>query len=368
MKPVRGSATSGGAWSPVWLAVVAASLGTLSGCRSSSDGAGADDLTDAPALVQAEAQAPLPLELGVVPGRPWARRACTDAAEPDVLACVGGVAITEAMYEHTRAAAPADEAPRATLQRLIDAELLAAAAADAGLWRGWLRDELAATLAQRTLVRAIEEGVTEERVTAADVEFAFKNAAIRSRYKRVEAFYVTDAQFLCCKGDWRQCLKREEAQACIDEHASLARGLYDALQADPPASAEQMEARVKQLALEQFPGFSVASLTFYYDRSKPYSEQKGYDLMVQPFAEAVVKMQPETVSEPIRTPYGWHIPRLNTLLPARDFEASDPEVRADVARNILPMIRQREVMRFAGNLVRKLGARLYPDRLETAAR
>lgn len=303
------------------------------------------------------------LPAGPIAQRPWARQACRpDRGSPGELACVNGVAVTVADYERVRGDYPREATPAQVVEALVQAELLAGAAAAEGLWGPWLQPALRVALAQQWLRRSFEPAHTAEKIAPADIALAFRNPTIRVRYHRHTAYFVTDVQMLCCSGDWRQCNARKDVAECIERFAPAAARLHQLLSLDPPASGPELEARVAALR-EQFPDATTAVVQFYYDKSKSYDQQEGYDLMVEPFSLAVVELQPGQLSAPIRSPFGWHIARLDRLEPALRGKPEDPTVRDDIARNILPLVRQRDLQKELFARMAELGVRIHYDRL-----
>jgi peptidyl-prolyl cis-trans isomerase C len=291
---------------------------------------------------------------GGLPALP-APLACAAPLGPDLLACVNGRAVTRAAYAAAAPHYPAGTPPRAIVQALIDEQLLVNAAVKAGFWRDDLRDDADRALAGQLLVRAIDRTVTVDRIAAADVAEAFKNPQVRLRYEHATGYYVTDVQLLCCSGDWRQCQKRDEVRVCIEQNEAQARRLHQRLAADPPRSPAEMQGRVAALRGE-FPTAAVAQVEFWYDKSKTYEQQKGYDLMVREFALPVVELQPgQLAPAPIRTPFGWHIPRLDQVKPAERRTPADPAVHREIAEHVIDAVREREAQRFVFELFRRYG-------------
>ena len=107
-------------------------------------------------------------------------------------------------------------------------------------------------------------------------------------------------------------------------------------------------------------------MQFYYDKAKAHDQQRGYDVVVEPFAAAVTAMQPGQLHPPIRSPFGWHIPYLARIEPARHQTWKDPEVRSEVARNIVAPVREREAERLGFELMKQAGVELFFDRLDPA--
>lgn len=315
------------------------------------------------------------LPQGPIAGHPWATEPCQPGQlGPDELACVAhpdphgqpgqqGVAVTRARFEAVRSSYPPGTPGKDIVRALVDEELLARAAAEKGLWSQWLAPQQRQAMAARLLVKTQEEALTPAQIADRDIQTAYKNPQIKLHYDHAAAYFVTDVQLLCCKGDWRQCEKREEVRDCIEKTQPQAQALYRILTAQTPSTALELKARVAALG-GQFSLAAVADVEFWYDKTKPYDQQKGYDLMVKEFAVPVVEMQPGDLGVPIRTPFGWHIPRLNKIDPAIHKPWNDPAVRQDIAVHILNAVREREVQHYLATLLAKSGAQFFYDRLE----
>ncbi|MCX7673932.1 MAG: SurA N-terminal domain-containing protein [Thiobacillaceae bacterium] len=88
------------------------------------------------------------------------------------------------------------------------------------------------------------------------------------------------------------------------------------------------------------------------------------DMMVKPFADAVFAMQPGEVRGPVETEFGYHIIRLDKVIPGSrlGFEV--------VKNDILQELRQQEAQRRFAEVADRFGNLVYeqPDSLEPAAR
>ena len=73
----------------------------------------------------------------------------------------------------------------------------------------------------------------------------------------------------------------------------------------------------------------------------------GVGMMVPPFEEAVIAMQPETISAPVQTQFGWHVIRLNEKrvlgVPTLD------DVRADLADELNQLAIEAEISELMEN-------------------
>jgi hypothetical protein len=273
------------------------------------------------------------------------------------------VPITRAQFDAAWQAAPPASRAREVLQSLVDAEVMAQAAARDGGWRDpqlavLLRQRMAATLLDRHVAT-----ITPAAIADSDIAQAFHNPQIQPRYDHVDAWYTIDAQLLCCSGDPRQCAKREEVQSCIDNLAAQAQAAYAALRQPPPQSPDEMWARTRVLG-DRLTDLVPAEVHFYYDKAKAHDQQKGYDVVVREFAEAVVSLQPGQLHPPVRSPFGWHIPYLSKVDAATHKTWRDADVRAEIAAHIVDPVRQREAQRFSFEAMRRHDVQFFYDRLE----
>jgi hypothetical protein len=295
--------------------------------------------------------------------QPWAPAACVPGQlAKDVLACVDGVPVTRADYDRVVDAYPAGTAPAAIVTALVDAELLAAAARKDKLWGQWLLPSHAQAMVRAYLRDKFELNYTWEDVAQGDLQRAWRDWGIRIRYVREPSFFATDAQFLCCSGDWRKCAIDQAAIKCIDEFAPKAQALYEILKADPPASPLEMKGKVYAVG-HNFPRATIVDVDFYYLPDVPHDEQvgRGYTVMVESYATAVTALKPGEISKPIRSPFGWHITRLDKILPQLKGKVTDPHVRKEIAENILPLVRRRDSQRHAYELMKRRNVGVFFD-------
>jgi len=327
-----------------------------------------------PTVIAASTAAP---PAGPVAGAPWAASPCDPRAplakgtgKEAVVACVQGkagqgVAITAADVERAFAAYPAGTTAKQVVAALVQAELLAQAAAAAGGWQASLWPVGHQRMAQLLLDQEAAK-ITPDKVQEADMKVALADPAIKLRYNRAPSYFVTDAQILCCTGDATQCNKREEVQKCIADRKPEIDAVWTFLQANPPASAEEMTGLL-QADVARFPHVAIAPVDFYYDKTKSYDKQGAHDLMVPEFAMPVSTLLPGQIHPPIRTPFGWHVPRLDRFEPAVHRPLTDPAVRDEIARNILIPVRGRDLELFAVEQMKGRGVEIFFDRLDTAA-
>ncbi|MEF3167953.1 MAG: SurA N-terminal domain-containing protein [Deltaproteobacteria bacterium] len=101
---------------------------------------------------------------------------------------------------------------------------------------------------------------------------------------------------------------------------------------------EELRAQAEGLAERIRKGEDFAEVAKKYSQD-PGSAGKGGELgpfsrgaMVKPFEDAVFAMQKGEISGPVRTPFGWHVIKLEEILPERTRELA--EVRDEIARTI----------------------------------
>lgn len=288
---------------------------------------------------------------GQVTAAPWAQASCAPGKPvKNQLACVDGVAITRAEFDRVRPLYAAHIGNRAIVEALVRAEVLAAEAKRTGLWSKWLLPSYKRALVRRFLMLEFEERYQPKDVKAADIDRTWRRGTIRIRYAHEKAWWVTDAQLICCSGDWKKCKIDPTAQACVTRLQPMAYELYGKLMAEPPSSPNHMCARVLALKSE-FPLVTCDHLNYFYDDAKPYNEQGQFDLMQESYVKGIAAMKPGTVGEPIRTPYGWHVVRLNRIDPKKTGKITDAAVRDEIAHGILTGVRIRDVQRRALGLL-----------------
>jgi len=294
-----------------------------------------------------------------------ARRACAIGhLAADVLACVQGTAITRARFDAARPAYDAAVSNRAVLQALIDEEILVTAAAARPQDRAALGRVQRQTMAATLLRTEAERKLGPAQIADADIRQAYLNDSIREHYRHAPGYSVTDVQLLCCSGGAQQCAENPEVQTCIDKLQPEAQAVHAALKADPPRSAEEMMARATLLKAQR-PALTVGPVQFYYDVQKPYDKQGGrYTLMVKEFVEHVTPLKPGELSAPFRTPFGWHISRLDEFRPAVNRPWTAPDVRQEIAEHIVDLVRGREVDKLLVQWMQAAKVELFYDKLD----
>lgn len=111
-------------------------------------------------------------------------------------------------------------------------------------------------------------------------------------------------------------------------------------EADPKEVQENMKERIKEIQerLDNGEDFSILAKKFSDDRS---TAAKGGELppfasgkMVSEFENASFALEnPGDISEPIRSPYGWHIIKLLEIIPLPTYEAMEKELKSRISKD-----------------------------------
>jgi parvulin-like peptidyl-prolyl isomerase len=192
---------------------------------------------------------------------------------------------------------------------------------------------------QAVLISKLQEMVAGGvRVTSAEAREAFvrQKEKVRVAYAAIEAYSIADS--LVSVSD-------EQIQAYYSGHPgefhreAAVNASFVAFEKKPSAADEaDAEAEIRDLLTEIRAGGEFAALARSHS-DDPGSAQRGGDLgffgrgrMVKPFEEAAFALEPGTISEPVRSRFGWHILKVEE----RKGEGEGLEVRA---RHILLKIR-----------------------------
>lgn len=335
----------------VVLGALISAVGAVSGCNRA-------ETADPGSATATRLLAATPLPVGPVAASPWSTQACAAGQKSaEVVACVGGAAITTVRVQEVRASYPADTPVRAIVQALVDEELLAQSAAKT-LWGPWLEPLLRKRMVAHLLEVQFEREYGEAQVTEEDLKAAWGVKQIRHTYDHPGVYVVTDAQIICCRGSPKQCVESPEAQKCIDDLTPTAEALAKFLNDSPPRSAQEMHGRVG--ADPRFAKAAVTEVTFFHDPTKPYNEQKGYVTMVQAFAEAAILLQPgQLTPKAVRSEYGWHVIRMEKRNEPEHGTLTDAHVRAELRKVLVDALRDDKVDLLIEQLAKSTQVTLY---------
>jgi peptidyl-prolyl cis-trans isomerase C len=211
---------------------------------------------------------------------------------------------------------------REALQQLIDKELL---------WQEAQRRHIVVEDAQ------VEQALEAKRSAFASAE-AFSRALSESGFD--ESSYATYLRHELAASQVLLAMSQpaapadEEVRRLFEEnrarlvHAELVRARHLLLSVPPGADAEkeaEVETRIRELLQEIRAGADFAELAQRH--SEDSNAQQGGDLgyfprgrMVPAFETAAFALDPGEVSEPVRTPYGWHLIKVETHRPSEPID------------------------------------------------
>ena len=207
----------------------------------------------------------------------------------------------------------------------------------------------------------------EKKVNPGDAELRAFYEAHRDRWSRGEGrralFVLVDDKAVAD----RVRIPEEELKKYYEEHRDLftrpeqRRARHILIKVAPDASPAQQEAARKkaaELAARARAGEDFAQLAKQYS-DDPGSKKVGGELgwfsrgrMVPEFEQAVFSMSPGAISDPVKTPYGWHVIQLEEVREAgvRPFE----EVRGQIESQLrFPRLRE-EAKKVAAELRAKV--------------
>ena len=288
-----------------------------------------------------------------------------------VIAEVGGVAITAEMVREVQAASTGLDA-REALERLIDLEVLA----QHGQREGFagsprVRQSWRQSLVQRYLKAGFEPDVKPESLSLEKARELYYVPDIRKLYDHADAWRMAHVFFTCCDPKSEDC-ERPEILQCFAESGESIQSVYRELktltadiEGDVDKVAELME-RYRSDNENRFfrHPFAFRKRAFYYDPKKSHDEQKGYDIIAELVARTVMDGELGVLQPPIQSPFGWHVIVKLAHDPEQRKTADDPSVIADIRKNMLPKLRQARFKGLLGKLAQERGVEMYPAPLE----
>lgn len=226
------------------------------------------------------------------------------------------------------------------LQDLIAFELLAAEAQRRGLHDAReVTQEGKRVSVQEYLAATFEKDYTKKDVPEEELRAAYEKA--KARYVHPEL--RKSVHILIVVDDPAKGPAKEPADKTLDAKArSIANRVRELARAEAKDSASFLELaeRVKTEI-----GDAAAPLQIRAENLPPVPVNS----LEGPFAEVLFRMRPNTISEPLRTRYGWHVIYLESIDRARDL--SFKAVRNEILEEIWPDQRSKAYDRFVEQLL-----------------
>jgi hypothetical protein len=332
-----------------------------------------------------------PFELRTIDGFDSERWTGKQAGNDPPVAMVGKTPITQSMLARQLERSGPDVSPRQALNRMIEFELLARKAYEAGHYN----DAVVGESMRGALTRTWIEDAFDINLKPSDMDPDFKQKVydrMKGMFDHYERFFIADAQILCCdRGNPEACYSNlfddvadrvQHYESCFDFHREDAEKLRAAL-ANAKTLPELKEAfsvasmDYPQPALRtQFGTKSLlATYEFQYDVDRTYDQQfgDGVKIMYRAFAQPVMDGARDAwfstgrttpaLSTVRKSEFGYHILFIYKVEPERHSALDDPEVQKTIEDNTYEIWRKRYFGEQMEALCEKAGCDLHHQRL-----
>ena len=266
-------------------------------------------------------------------------------AGEEILAEVGPYKLTRAEFEAKLETAPPQikmilahqpQLKKALVERWVEISLLSLAAKDAGLEKD-------------PEVKARLDEVTKQILAQAYLEKKLLNQQ-RVSEEEVKAYYEKHRE------------KYQEPRAVRARHI-----LIEVPQGATPEQEKEALKKAQRLRERILKGEDFAKLAQEYS-ADPGTKEKGGELgfftqgqMVKEFEEAAFRLKPGEISEPVRTPFGYHLIQVEEVKEAK--QRSFAEVKDRVREDLIQAKEEAALNKALKELAQKYGAKIYEDRL-----
>ena len=263
----------------------------------------------------------------------------------EILAEVGPYKLTRAEFEAKLETAPPQikmilahqpQLKKALVERWVEISLFSLAAKDAGLEKD-------------PEVKARLDEVTKQILAQAYLEKKLLNQQ-RVSEEEVKAYYEKHRE------------KYQEPRAVRARHI-----LIEVPQGATPEQEKEALKKAQRLRERILKGEDFAKLAQKYS-ADPGTKEKGGELgfftqgqMVKEFEEAAFRLKPGEISEPVRTPFGYHLIQVEEVKEAK--QRSFAEVKDRVREDLIQAKEEAALNKALKELAQKYGAKIYEDRL-----
>ncbi len=267
------------------------------------------------------------------------------ANKEEILAEVGPYKLTKSEFEAKLETAPPQvkmilahqpQLKQALVKRWVEITLLALAAKDAGLDKD-------------PKVKARLEEVTRQILAQAYLEQKLKETA-KVDEKELKAYYEKHRE------------KFQEPEAVRARHI-----LIEVPQNATPAQEKEALAKAQKIRERILKGEDFAKLAKEYS-ADPGTKDRGGDLgfftrgqMVKEFEKAAFNLKPGEVSEPVRTPFGYHLIKVEEVRASK--QKTFAEVKNKVREELIQAKEEEAINQTIKALSKKYHAKIYENRL-----
>lgn len=272
--------------------------------------------------------------------------ATSHAAKDEILAQVGPYKLTKKEFEAKLETAPPQVKmilahqpglKKALVKRWVEISLLSLAAKDEGL-------------ANDPEVKARLEEVTRQILAQAYLEKKILAKTGQVSEKELQAYYEKHKD------------KYQEPEAVRARHI-----LIEVPQNATKAQEKEALKKAQEIRARILKGEDFAKLAKEYS-ADPGTKNRGGELgfftrgqMVKAFEEAAFSLKPGEVSQPVRTPFGYHIIQVEEVRAAK--QKSFEEVKGRIKEEILAKREQEALNKAIAELKKKYPTKIYEDRI-----
>lgn len=315
----------------------------------------------------------------------------TGTLTPDdpVVAEVEGAPITMSMLRQQLERAGEGADPRQVLERMIEFELLARAAFEAGKYEeAIVGDAMRKALATTWIDSNFETGLTHDDIPRKYLELAYEHA--RHKFDHFHWFMVADIQLLCCKTDNRDACFMERFDDVDERHAHLktcfeyhepeiqkmyaqVRGANTLAEFEELHQVAAMDIPMPELR-DQYGALALLhKYEMQYDVDRSHEDQFSGKITYRVFYKEISDgvrnawlandMQVPFMTAPIRSPLGYHLLFVDEVVPEKHWPLDHPDVMPEVKRHAFTPWRQ---VHFAESLERmcaEVGCEIQHQRL-----
>lgn len=220
-------------------------------------------------------------------------------------------------------------------------------------------------LARRRLEVLFHEEHTPEKVPMEVWKQMYSDPRIFRRFDHHESYYVMDVQYVCCTSPQADVCRRDPATLnCINSYHSQAQQIRDVLSFGHPRNKEEFETIARDIQATTNPELGVMQYSFYYDYSKPHSEQKGFTVLSEPVVQAARKAGVGGISDPVADWAGWHILYVVEHQPEERLKLGDPRTLEIFQTEFYDQVVAHDAIQYINDLAQKYSIQYIEESIQ----